>query len=684
MIPETRTGDFAKMQRHVRVYLGAGALLIILVCELLFSVQHLSQTYDESVHIYSGWRIWHRDFGVNPEDPPLVKAISALPLLWMNLKEPPIPATGNTKPTDFSSGVKFLYGNDADSILFRSRMTASAWTIMLAVVVFSCAREMFGSAVALVSLMLFVFEPNILAHGALVTTDMGETLFFFTSVYMFWRFIKQPTVVRLLAASCSVVFALTAKHSGLLVLPTIGVLAILELVYRRKTFPVSHEFWKPPRIISHLMRLGISLAVVTAIGFFGLWAAYTFRFAARPEGLPALAPSLDVFARSLENSRQTDALLRLAGMRILPESYLWGLADVFQATDRGRPMFLLGRIYESGRWFYFPFAFLIKSTIPLLLLFCGVAATKAIRARELRREILFLVVPATIYFGFAMRSGLNIGIRHILPIFPFVIVLGGISATRLLSYSRFGKFVLAALLILHATSSLHAYPNYLTYSNEVAGGPSNTHRLLDDSNVDWGQQLKQIGDYIQRRNISNCWFAYMVPVINPKYYGIPCRLLPRTPFYPERIVPRSISGTVFISAFEANGTIWGPDELNPYHAITRANRLDLIANSVLVFEGTFDVPLASALTHSTKGQQLLQQGHSEDGLQELRTAVDLAPNSADIHARLCQALTQISPAEADCECATALSLAQKYHPEYQLKRVASVRAVDELLKGRKR
>src|SRR5437899_1042256 len=123
-------------------------LLIVLALELVFSIRQQSQTIDEGQHIFAGYQYWqHRDFGSNPEHPPLVKLAAAVPLLFLHLNQSTV-LSGPTKPTNISAAVPFLYQNqtDADTILFRARMAASAFTFFLAVLLLLGGYEMLGPA----------------------------------------------------------------------------------------------------------------------------------------------------------------------------------------------------------------------------------------------------------------------------------------------------------------------------------------------------------------------------------------------------------------------------------------------------------------------------------------------------------------------------------------------------------
>ncbi|HME36274.1 MAG TPA: glycosyltransferase family 39 protein, partial [Candidatus Sulfotelmatobacter sp.] len=168
--------------------------------QLALSVRQESITWDEDDHLYAGYMSWKAgDFGLNPEHPPLVKLLAALPVLPMQVKVPPLQGR-NFKIEAFLNGKDFLFKNDANTMLFRARMAASLLTVLLAVLVFFAAREMFGTGAAFLALTLIVFDPNLLAHGALVTTDAGLSCFLFASIYAFYRYVKEPSALRLLVA----------------------------------------------------------------------------------------------------------------------------------------------------------------------------------------------------------------------------------------------------------------------------------------------------------------------------------------------------------------------------------------------------------------------------------------------------------------------------------------------------
>src|SRR5215472_2115073 len=219
--------------RRVCLVSGVVLLLAVMAMELALSARQQSQTFDEGGHIYAGYAYWKDfDFGVNPEHPPLVKLVAAIPLLRLPLTAP-TPADVDFKTMETNAGKLLLYRNDAKKILWRTRMAAAVFTIALAFAVFLLARSMWGEGPAFLALVLFVFEPSFLAHGALVTTDVGVALGFVLGVGTFYFYLKRPGVLRLIAAGLAAGLCIGAKHSGILLFPMLVALAIVELLSKR-------------------------------------------------------------------------------------------------------------------------------------------------------------------------------------------------------------------------------------------------------------------------------------------------------------------------------------------------------------------------------------------------------------------------------------------------------------------
>ncbi len=665
-------GNWSAAPSRLTYHAIAFVLLAIIAVELFMSTRQESQVFDEAAHLFAGFEYWkHGDFGRNPEHPPLVKLIAAAPLLTLNLKEPGVLPIPFFKGQDFINGSQFLYSTDADSILMRGRMMVALFTIGLAVLVLCCALEMFNAQTALLALGLLTFEPVLLANGALITTDMGLTCLFFASVYAFYRYVKRPSIARLALCATATAFTLVAKHSGVLILPTLVLLTLAE-VFQSRGEPdgsSSARFMERKGV-----KLAAALVVITAVSYLLLWAIYGFRYAARPDALQ-ITPGLGAYSALLQSSTEKLLIALFATHHLFPEAYLYGWVDILQIPGT-RPTFLFGKIYGTGQWFFFPAVFLIKTTLALLVLLALVPFAGLWRHR---RELLFLVIPAAFFLLISILSGLNLGVRHILPIYPFCIVLAAAAGWHFAARSRLAAFGVAALLLFAAASSLHSYPDYLAYSNEAFGGPSNTYRVVTDSNADWGQGLKWVKSYLDRHHTSDCWFDYTVPTVNPHYYGINCKpllsALARFGLGQPSHVPPSISGTILISATEVEGFFWGPDVLNPYQAFKGRRPDGMIGNTVLVYRGTFDVPLLAAYSRAAGAIALLYQRRLPEAIAEAQAAVQEAPDSAEIHATLGRILMAVGrTAEGQRELTTAVHLARTIHPDYQ---ASLIRQIEE-------
>jgi hypothetical protein len=666
-----RTPVFMTRRRGM-IVAGFAVFLLVLFLQLALSIRQESQTWDEGDHIFAGYRSWtDKDFGLNPEHPPLVKFLATVPLLRLPLQVPKL-QDRDFKLEAFLDGKEFLYQNDADMILFRTRMAAAILTGLLAGLVFLATKEMFSTGAAFIALTLLIFEPNLLAHGSVVATDAGLSCFMFATVYAFYRYVKSPSVVRLLVLGVAAGLALASKHTGLLVFPMLILLALCEVVRRRKgrakTQPKESDERNKVTAAGSALRLAGALVLTGLIAVSVLWAFYGFRYDARPAGLQ-LNPSLAVYTEKLK-PREAKAVLILSRWHLLPESYLFGLTDVRWVAD-SMQTYVLGKVYPHGVWFYFPVAFAVKSTLAFLILLLLAAWSIVTRRLSQGREILFLTVPPAFHLAVAMSSGLNIGVRHILPLYVFFSVLIGGAAWNLLRNDRRWAYAIGVLLVFHAVSSLRVFPTYLAYANELWGGPANTYKYLTDSNTDWAQQLKATKQYLDQRGVKQCWIAYFAHgLVDPAYYGIPCKPLPTvlTPWLSTHVeVPAAIDGPVLISAGTLSGFEFGPRALNPYDQFQKLKPTTVIQHGIFVFDGHFDVRLASALAHEHQARELLEAGKTDQAFAEAQAAIAVDPDCVPSQVVFGDMMMIMKrPAEARAAYEKALTLAQTVEPDFQI------------------
>jgi hypothetical protein len=377
-----------------------------------------------------------------------------------------------------------------------------------------------------------------------------------------------------------------------------------------------------------LPRLLLAWAAACLIAVFFLWGTYQFRYSA----LPGHAQAFEI-AKMMQSSGQSEtmpghAILGITRFHLLPESYVAGLLYVMENSTRA--CYIFGKRYETGVWYYFPATILIKTPLSILLLVV-LAVTSPTQWRKHKREIMTAVIPTTVFLLSAMSSKINLGVRHILPVYPFLIVL---AASAIAYYSmrfRIAAAVCVALFLFQVGSFAHSYPNEIAYANEAWGGPGQLHKYLGDSNVDWGQALYRVKDYITAHGITDCFIAWF-GARKPSRDGITCQTL-AGPGYVEAvdtelqpILPDRFSGTVFVS-----NTLVDYD-LYPYLYFMQHPPDDVIAGSVLVYHGDFNLPEIAAERRASRGWWYLNHQQPALAVEEFAAAEPGVVARGNMHA----------------------------------------------------
>jgi hypothetical protein len=552
----------------------------------IVSARQKSATFDEGAHLPAGFTyLALGDHRLNPEQPPLIKLLAATPLLFLQPKlKTDDEAWATARQWEF--GKRFLYRwNDADQLLFWGRLPVVALGCLLCLAVFSWGRRHYGGPAAVLAFFLCVLSPDVLAHGQIVTTDLGVALFLFLSVMAFERLLERATNLRLLLAGGAVGAALATKFSGLVVLPILAVLGLVAALGRE---PMPSDLgWSPTGRWARLGQVALLLAGVGLLAGIVLWATYGFRFAISPD------PVVREAMRSTLAEPRSSLVRALAGAAerwaLLPEDYLRGLRFVFRHSE-ARPAFLAGRLSEEGFPYYFLATLALKTPIPLGLLLL-VALIFGRRGPLLGEAFLFL--PVLLYVGLTFTRSIDIGHRHLLPIYPFLFVAAG-RAVAVLGRSRApaaGAVILGALCAWYALGTLRVHPHYLAYFNEIAGGPRNGYRWLVDSNLDWGQDLKGLKAYLDARGIPKIKLSYFGSA-DPAYYGIDAEILPgyMAP-HPVRVTREVRRGDIVaVSATNLQGVYLDPED-RPLMEHFRAQRpLDEVGYSILIYRADFAWP----------------------------------------------------------------------------------------------
>jgi hypothetical protein len=505
---------------QVRAAVIVIALLFFFSFISLTATLQKSLTFDEPLHIYAGYSYlrW-RDFRVNPEHPPLAKVLAALPLLALKVD----PTSITRAERDFVQQRKeygwiladhlFMSNDDAESLFFYAKLVMIGLAATLGIFVFLWARALYGLAAGIVALAVYCFDPNVLAHSSIVHTDMPFALCFFAGTYFFWRTSNRFTWINLLCTALFFALSSVTKFSFIVILP---VWAVLGIIRAFSSNPQQSQITSPElvdRVSSKLVLLALVLATAVIMAYVVVWTAYGFRFDAVGQQKEQM-----LVDRLLSKQSWLSPLLVLNSQYfLLPEAWVYGLLDTFKDLDRSS--YLFGEISKDGSWLYFPIAFTVKTPLPTLLLINAALGFLLFRRRAHRGDI-FLLLPVFIFFFVAVWSRLNIGVRHILPIYPFLFVwLGGTVRTIWRRENCATKFSTIFIGIWLLASCLTTYPDYLAFFNELTGGPENGRRVLVDSNLDWGQDLKGLKLWMDNHKLEKIEFAYF-GTVDPSYYGI--------------------------------------------------------------------------------------------------------------------------------------------------------------------
>lgn len=497
-------------------------------------------TADEVVHLTAGYSYWKfNDYRLQPENGTLPMRLAALPLLGLDLKFPPLddPRWVNSKVNQAGSVFFYELGNPLDAMLQRARAMIALFGVLTCWLTWRWARGLFGRRAGAVALTLAIFCPALLAQGGLVTSDMAFTACALAALSAVWLLLHRATWLRLLAAIVACGACFLSKMSGSLIVPIIGLLWLLRCL-RPAAYPVAFGPVRWLRRRGAVAATTFALLVVTAAGSLALvWANYGFRYEGPNRARSAFgdyyfswdvlldrqelpwsdASALAPFAPPRQPPHATAMTRVIEGLRerhLLPEAYLWGLAHTYKFS-RERPAYFWGQYGKTGWPLFFPAAFLLKTTLPALLLFlAGVAAILGLRRRRpgalpprdwrLPRALAYRAAPlvlfALIYWVMAIRMTLNLGHRHIVPVYPAFYIFAAAAALWLTV--RASRLVGAALLLAlaaHAADSWAARPFYLAYFQPLVGGPWRASHYFVESSLDWGQGLPDLQRWIAAR-----------------------------------------------------------------------------------------------------------------------------------------------------------------------------------------
>lgn len=502
--------------------LAAVALLGIFFAQTVTTIPQLSLTADEPTDVGPGYAYLQTgDLRLEKPvaHPPLLFVLTAAPLLLQPIPDvTALPGWADADLSTFARAFVKSLGDGLEPATFAMRLPILLVSLLGAAFVFRWAADWFGLRAGLAALAFFVFDPNIIAHATLATTDLGLAVFGFASAYLLQRLLRRRpgrgSRKLLFAAGLALGLTLSAKSSGAFA-PAI----LVPLFSTVRFFRLSHAMNRRSSL-SHALREGIILAGLATLV---LWSLHGFEV--RPaEGLGSLP---------------------------LPFATQWETwLGVRSHTREGHTAFLMGQISDRGWRVYYPIAFALKTPLPFLILLIA-AIVRFLREgwQGWWNEVLLWFYPVT-YALVTLFSTIAIGYRFLLVVLPFTFVF----VSRLVlpapphptsrtthHVSRIthhaSRITYYALLCWIIIGTVRLHPHYLTFFNELAGGPEGGHRYLVDSNLDWGQSFKALRTYLDEQGIKQTWLSYYT-YTEPALYGIDYRPIAPSPGAPPVLPSR--------------------------------------------------------------------------------------------------------------------------------------------------
>jgi dolichyl-phosphate-mannose-protein mannosyltransferase len=561
------------MQSEGRKLAGLGACGILLATFAInswLSWRHTSTTFDEPIHLVSARVLTEQsDFRCDPQNPPFWKYYVALgsPGGSLPLDHDPPQWSGMLGDTSSQQDYvqRILYrtpGVDADALVRAGRARMLFLGVVLGALIAWWAWRLAGPVAAIVATAFYCFDPNFLAHSALIKNDAPIALEFTALMYVVWRVGRQAKILNCLVIGALAGAAIMTKFSGLMALPFLAAALLL-----RAMIPTDWRVLnRTARTLgSRLLAAAAISALAALVAYIFIWASYGWRYASssNPRQNLGLDDAVQGYlaCQSIQNHGGTndtplDQILQWSAeaqahpdwvvncvrwadqQHLFPRAFLRGFLVIEQYTY-SRAGFLLGQISLRGWWYYLPVTLAVKTPLATLIALALALGLfwKISRPRDVWATLAVLVAPL-IYAISAMHSDMDVGIRHFLPLYPFLYIgLGVVAASALARFGSRAVAVVAILLLGLAVETCCAFPNYLSFFNIATGGYRGGARILSDSNIDWGQNLPALADWQRQHPQYQLMLSYF-GAADPRYYGIHYHNLPGS-FAPddEPIIP---------------------------------------------------------------------------------------------------------------------------------------------------
>jgi hypothetical protein len=451
----------------------------------------------------------------NLEHPPFAKFIAGLSLRAAGARAPRVEAPFSTLTAEQPRQFAFQSPLAPEKMFAAARRPFLLLFAALVLAVAGAVRHWTSPAAGLLAAALVAFEPNLVAHAGVVHTDLAAALGFFGTIALSLLALERRSLLLWALAGLALGLSLASKFSAVFLVPIVSVIALAGLLLERRR---AAREKRPPDL---LPLRGLVLAGLVSL--LSLWSAYAV--AMRSMAPSEAATAVRIFLKSREAPPETVERVLAIG-RISPEigHYAAGLAGIaVQNRTGGGVNYLRGRLSVDGFWDYFFVAFAVKSSVAFLLLLVFAASVAAVKRLRPDFTLLALVCPVAYLFLSGMATSYNIGIRHMLPVYPLLAASAALVVFRGLP-AKAAAAALALFASLQLVETLRVHPYELSFFNVAAGGPERGGEWLNDSNLDWGQDLMRLGlDLSRRGQAAETTVAYFGGA-DPEYYARGARI----------------------------------------------------------------------------------------------------------------------------------------------------------------
>ena len=495
-------------------------LLVSLIIQSFISLENNSVAWDETCFIGHGKAIFdtgYMRYMLLMDHPPLsyyINSIFLLPLKFDKKIFEPAPESG-IECYKIGERVLFQSGYDFEKILFLSRLPFIFVSVILAFYVLKWASELYGKKSGIVALFLYSFSPSIIAYSSLAVSDFVVAAMIFISTYHFYSLLMQKSKRRMLFAGISFGLALLSSAASLLLIPLFAMIGLKAVKEKRLKAKALMKYY----------------FIIFIIAFIVILAFHKFQFGTFNGSLPPGRYS-EVARKELAKLPFSAQLLFVYDRVPLPVPvFIGSIGTIFYLSVQKKYGYAFGRVTDGVVWYFALLTFLIKTNLPLLIILLLLIAFRKKLPEKEAIAGMSLVLPVILILLVFSGTNKMSGVRHILGIYPFIFVLAGSIINIKIKRKKYFNVFIAILLFFYALGTLSVAPHYLSYINMISSGPDNGWKITVGSNIDWGQDLKGLKDYMGKNNIGKIKLSYFGSV-DPKHYNISYEYMPSPYFQP--------------------------------------------------------------------------------------------------------------------------------------------------------